>query len=85
LQNDLLDLPPGPDQQITAATLKDEISLRYNFSLNYVETTLMHFLEGLSELMPISEMKHLRAALPEDLSSLFPEAKTSPKTPQKAA
>lgn len=67
LQNHLLDLPPGPDQNITAATLKDEISLRYNLSLSKVDQIISRFFDGLSELISPEDLDYLRSALPEAL------------------
>ncbi len=85
LQGPLLDLPPGPDQKVTATTLKDHLSSRFNFSFQRVESILMHFFQGLSKLVPPSEIEYLRSSLPEELIQLLPKSDSTQRKPDAAA
>jgi CBS domain-containing protein/uncharacterized protein (DUF2267 family) len=85
LQSSLLALPSGPNQQITAEVLKDDLSSRFNFSFNKVESILIHFFQGLSELIPNSEMDDLRSSLPGDFTHLLPKSDTPQPKKNEAA
>ena len=83
LQEKLLELPSGPDPQITLGTLKIGLLKSFRIRSDKVEPMLMAFFQSLAHLIPGSEMDHLRSELPEEFAMLIP--KKIGRTKQRAA
>lgn len=73
LQDELLDLPAGPNRNISARSIVEGISVRCNISYESALRALPRFCLALKELLAGHEFDHLRMQLPKDICRLFDE------------
>lgn len=71
LQEDLLDLPAGPDRRIDKAYMARELSSRFGFSDTNSDSVLHGFFRGLTDAVNPEEIENIMAQLPEELRELF--------------
>ena len=71
LQDDLLDLPAGPDRKITQTFLVQSLTSKYGLPQQDAETLLHNFYSSFPELIDPKEIEHVKAQLPPELRELF--------------
>jgi uncharacterized protein (DUF2267 family) len=71
LQEELLDLPAGPDESIQLSTLIDGLITRFSLSESDAQTVLIRICRALEETIPAEELGRVKDQLPDDLRSLF--------------
>ncbi|MGE4234374.1 MAG: CBS domain-containing protein [Bacteriovoracia bacterium] len=71
LQNELYDLPAGPDRSVTKDIILKDIQQIFNTSYEIAESYAKHFLLSLGHLISQGELEHVKAQLPNDLKELF--------------
>ena len=71
LQEDLLDLPAGPDRNITAESMIRDVAQRFDLNKEAAKETLRNFGLALRELTGDGEFDHVCNQLPSDLRELF--------------
>ncbi|MEW6057278.1 MAG: CBS domain-containing protein [Bdellovibrionota bacterium] len=71
LQDELLDLPAGPNRSITSRFLLTELTKTYNFSEESARAVLQNFWHALETLVDQPELRHVFDQLPEDLKAVF--------------
>lgn len=71
IQEDLLDLPAGPDRSIDIKFMNNTLKSRYGFSEENAKSMISHFFPTLKKLVDPHEINHLEAQLPLDFRSLF--------------
>lgn len=73
LQDDLLDLPAGPDSSITLVSIEQELATRFELEKNFAASLIPQFFSALTDLTDPRAMADIRALLPPDIRSAFPE------------
>ena len=77
LQEDLFDLPAGPDRAITASSIQETLTLKHQFPAAQALFVMRHFYQALTELLPEAEIENISAQLPMDMKRLFSEEKSA--------
>lgn len=72
LREPLLNVQPGPDRDITAARIVEELVLRFQYTKANATLVVEKFFEALEDYIDEGQMKHIKAQLPEDIRALFP-------------
>jgi uncharacterized protein (DUF2267 family) len=70
LQEELLDLPAGPDRRITPVTVLGEMLSQFSMDEPRARTALAQCGEAFEELIDHAELEHVRAQLPADFLDL---------------
>lgn len=71
LQEELIELPPGPDTAMTTARIVNELVHQYQMKESRAYLTLRAVCSALEQLIPVKELEHVKAQLPDDLRALF--------------
>jgi len=72
VQDQLLDLPPGPDRSTSVRWIVSELGSRFRLQDDFARSLFSQFLSSLQNLVDVGQIQHLKAQLPEDFKSLFP-------------
>jgi hypothetical protein len=71
LQEDLLELPAGPDRDVTASTVVQSVSRQTGEGINEAREMVYHFWQKLSEMITEGEAAHVIDQLPLDMKELL--------------
>lgn len=77
LQDELLELAPGPNSSIDLSSILDKLIARFGLTEDAAQSALVHVCIELTKLLSPREMKQIRSGLPEDLKLLFAEKKAA--------
>lgn len=77
LREQLLTLPLGPDREVTARKLVEEMARNLTLSENDAEATLQKFIAALRSWMTPGQLDHLRAQLSSDFHPFFDVCKSA--------
>ncbi|MBI3557498.1 MAG: CBS domain-containing protein [Deltaproteobacteria bacterium] len=71
MQDDLLDLPAGPDRSVTHATILAGLRAGFGFTEEQANLVFAKSCEALWELVDPKQLAHVRAQLPMELQNAF--------------
>lgn len=71
LHHPLLDVPSGPNREITVSQVINELMSRFQVSEVDAELILRRFFVALDQLIDSGQMNHLKAQLPKEFLDLF--------------
>jgi len=77
IQDQLLELPTGPDRSISVSSILDELIDRFHFDEATAQTLLVHFCIALESILDQTQLKHVKEQLPEELRSMFKSNSTT--------
>ena len=80
LQEELLDLPAGPDRRICAISIFTELKRQLGFDENQAREIVTDFGRALEELTGQGQFDHAMAQLPDDLRCLFTAHRSKEET-----
>jgi uncharacterized protein (DUF2267 family)/predicted transcriptional regulator len=72
LREKLLDLPAGPDVDITLESIEAEMAQRLELDRRSAATLVRQVADCLSDVMDVHEVRHLVQQLPREMKSIFP-------------
>lgn len=78
MQEELLDLPAGPDRKISPMWMRQQIVDRFGFSDQTSASMVSGFFEALTRLISRDEIENLKAQLPEEFRALFKSGAPKP-------
>jgi CBS domain-containing protein/uncharacterized protein (DUF2267 family) len=86
-QEELLDLPAGPDRHVTLSTIVNRAAVNLALTEGEAEEALSRLCEALSELLGHGEMAHVASQLPEEFKHLIlgPEGEAEIPAPRKSS
>lgn len=71
IREPLLRLPIGPDKNISARSVVEDLVRRFGFTESHARTVLQRMIGALTAWMSPGHLDHLRAQLPEDFEPFF--------------
>jgi len=80
LEEDLLEIPTGPNRGITVGTILNDLISQFKIPETQGRAIIFNFFAALEELLPPEEIKKIKVQLPEEFQALFIEThKSRPK------
>lgn len=79
LQEELLDLPAGPDRGVDRSFMHQELTSRFGFSEKTAHVVIERFFLALIDVVNREEMENVMAQLPEEFRVLFRKGSPSAK------
>lgn len=71
LEEELLEIPAGPNRAITVGTILNDLISQYKVSETQGRAIIFNFFAALEELLPPEEIKKIKVQLPEEFQALF--------------
>lgn len=78
LQDQLLDLPAGPDRSITLSSILNELSRHFGFDEKRAQEVASGFGDALRSLIAQGQFEHALAQLPDDIKCILTEKQEEP-------